>query len=153
MASPTQWTWVWASSGSWWWTGTPGVLQSMSLQSDMTERMNWLTDTGSTFNIDVSTNSRLMTIQVFSKMIHVFSKMFIISSKSTVAELLAFIFLLMMGSRRSNLVLWYGSKFFQALPTAQFQGYFHSCRYFLRQHPTLDTKICVSQGSIRETDQ
>ena len=22
MASPTQWTWVWASSGSWWWTGT-----------------------------------------------------------------------------------------------------------------------------------
>ena len=32
MASPTQWTWVWASSGSWWWTGKPGVLQSMGLQ-------------------------------------------------------------------------------------------------------------------------
>ena len=32
MASPTQWTWVWASSESWWWTGTPGVLQSMGLQ-------------------------------------------------------------------------------------------------------------------------
>ena len=29
MASPTQWAWVWASSGSWWWTGKPGVLQSM----------------------------------------------------------------------------------------------------------------------------
>ena len=29
MASPAQWTWVWASSGSWWWTGKPGVLQSM----------------------------------------------------------------------------------------------------------------------------
>ena len=29
MASPTQWTWVWASSGSWWWTGKSGVLQSM----------------------------------------------------------------------------------------------------------------------------
>ena len=29
MASPTWWTWVWASSGSWWWTGKPGVLQSM----------------------------------------------------------------------------------------------------------------------------
>ena len=29
MASPTQWTWVWVSSGSWWWTGRPGVLQSM----------------------------------------------------------------------------------------------------------------------------
>ena len=32
MASPTQWTWVWASSGSWWWTGKPGVLHCMRLQ-------------------------------------------------------------------------------------------------------------------------
>ena len=32
MASPTQWTWVWASSRIWWWTGKPGVLQSMGLQ-------------------------------------------------------------------------------------------------------------------------
>ena len=32
MASPTQWTWVWVSSGRWWWTGKPGVLQSMGLQ-------------------------------------------------------------------------------------------------------------------------
>ena len=32
MASPTQWTWVWASSGSWWRTGKPGVLQSMGSQ-------------------------------------------------------------------------------------------------------------------------
>ena len=23
MASPTRWTWVWASFGSWWWTGKP----------------------------------------------------------------------------------------------------------------------------------
>ena len=30
--SLTGWTWVWASSRSWWWTGTPGVLQSMGLQ-------------------------------------------------------------------------------------------------------------------------
>ena len=29
MALLTQWTWVWVSSGSWWWTGKPGVLQSM----------------------------------------------------------------------------------------------------------------------------
>ena len=29
MASLTQRSWVWASSGSWWWTGKPGVLQSM----------------------------------------------------------------------------------------------------------------------------
>ena len=32
MASPTQRTWVWRSSGSWWWTGKPGVLQSMGSQ-------------------------------------------------------------------------------------------------------------------------
>ena len=32
MALPTQWTWVWVSSGSWWWTGKPGVLQSMGSQ-------------------------------------------------------------------------------------------------------------------------
>ena len=29
MASLTRWTWVSASSGSWWWTGKPGVLRSM----------------------------------------------------------------------------------------------------------------------------
>ena len=29
MASPTQWTWAWVNSRSWWWTGRPGVLQSM----------------------------------------------------------------------------------------------------------------------------
>ena len=46
MASLTWWTWVWVSSGCWWWTGRPGVLQSMGLQrvktwlSDWTE-LNW----------------------------------------------------------------------------------------------------------------
>ena len=33
MASLTQWTWVWASSGRWWSTGRPGMLQSMGSQS------------------------------------------------------------------------------------------------------------------------
>jgi len=32
MALPTQWTWVWVNSGSWWWTGKPGVLHSMGSQ-------------------------------------------------------------------------------------------------------------------------
>ena len=27
-----QWTWVWVNSGSWWWTGRPGMLQSIALQ-------------------------------------------------------------------------------------------------------------------------
>ena len=45
MASPTQWTWVWASSGSWWWTGRPGVLQSMGSQKighDRATELNWI---------------------------------------------------------------------------------------------------------------
>ena len=41
MASPTWWTWVWASSGSWWWTGKPGVLQSMESQR---VGHNWATE-------------------------------------------------------------------------------------------------------------
>ena len=41
MASPTWWTGVWASSGSWWWTGKPSMLQSMGSQIvDMTEQLN-----------------------------------------------------------------------------------------------------------------
>ena len=32
MASPTLWTWVCMHSGSWWWTGRPGMLRFMGLQ-------------------------------------------------------------------------------------------------------------------------
>ena len=32
MASLTRWTWVWVNSGSWWWTGRPGVLRVMGSQ-------------------------------------------------------------------------------------------------------------------------
>ena len=42
-ASLTQWTWVWASSGSWWWTGKSGVLQSMGSQRDRHDRVPELT--------------------------------------------------------------------------------------------------------------
>ena len=44
MASPTGWTWVWVSSGSWWWTRKPGVLQSMGSQRvghDWATELNW----------------------------------------------------------------------------------------------------------------
>ena len=41
MASLTQWTWVWVSSGSWWWTGKPGVLQPMGSQR---VRHDWVTE-------------------------------------------------------------------------------------------------------------
>ena len=41
MASLTRWTWVWASSGSRWWTGRPGVLQSVGSQR---VGQNWATE-------------------------------------------------------------------------------------------------------------
>ena len=44
MASLTRWTWVSRSSGSWWWIGKPGVLQSMGLQRvrhDWATELNW----------------------------------------------------------------------------------------------------------------
>ena len=45
VASPTRWTWVWVNSGSWWWTGRPGVLRFMGRkESDTTEWLNWLTE-------------------------------------------------------------------------------------------------------------
>ena len=45
MAAPTRWTWVWASSGGWWWTRNPGMLQSMGLQKvgqDWATELNWI---------------------------------------------------------------------------------------------------------------
>ena len=41
MVSLTWWTWVWINSGSWWWTGRPGMLQSMGLQR---VRQEWATE-------------------------------------------------------------------------------------------------------------
>ena len=44
MASPTQWTWVWVNSGSWWWTGGSDVLRFMGSQRvrhDWVTEMNW----------------------------------------------------------------------------------------------------------------
>ena len=48
-ASPTQWTWVWVNSGIYWWTGRPGVLQSMGSQrvpQDWVIELKW---TGAVF--------------------------------------------------------------------------------------------------------
>ena len=49
MASPTRWTWVWASSGSWLWTGKSGMLQSMGSQRvrhDWATELNWASKYG-----------------------------------------------------------------------------------------------------------
>ena len=45
MASPTRSTWVWVSSGSWWWAGRPGVLRFIGLQRvghNWVTELNWL---------------------------------------------------------------------------------------------------------------
>ena len=44
MASPTRWTWFWAFPRSWWWTGKPGMLQSMFSQRvghNWASELNW----------------------------------------------------------------------------------------------------------------
>ena len=45
MASPTRWKWVWVNSGSWWWTGRPGVLwftESQRVGHDWATELNWM---------------------------------------------------------------------------------------------------------------
>ena len=49
MALRTQWTWVCVDSGSWWWTGRPGVLRFMESQRvghDWATKLNWLNGHG-----------------------------------------------------------------------------------------------------------
>jgi len=46
MASLTQWTWVWVNSGSWWWTGRPGMLRftgSQRFGHDWATELYWKT--------------------------------------------------------------------------------------------------------------
>ena len=44
MLSPPHWTWIWVSSGTWWWMGKLGVLQSMGSQivgHNWVTKLNW----------------------------------------------------------------------------------------------------------------
>ena len=41
MASPARLRWVWVSSGSWWWTGKPGMVHSMGVAKSQTWLRNW----------------------------------------------------------------------------------------------------------------
>ena len=53
MASPMRWTWVWVGSRSWWWTGKPGVLQSMGSQRvghNWATELTWSSETLSDYN-------------------------------------------------------------------------------------------------------
>ena len=63
-ASPTQWTWVWVDSGSWWWTGRPGVLQSLGSQRvghDWATELNWTSVSyGQLLNIVEASSSQML---------------------------------------------------------------------------------------------
>ena len=50
MVLPTQWTWVWASSRSWWWTVKPSVLQSVGSER---VRHDWATELNNTLKHSV----------------------------------------------------------------------------------------------------
>ena len=65
MASPTQWAWVWVDSGSWWWTGRPGVLRFMGSQRvghDWATELNW-TDI---YTVRVSVVSSSLCIYIYT---------------------------------------------------------------------------------------
>ena len=57
MAPLTRWTWVWVNSGSWWWTGRPGVLRFMGLQRvRQTEWLIWsdlILKTGALYSMQI----------------------------------------------------------------------------------------------------
>ena len=62
MASLTWWAWVWVSSGSWWWTGRPGMLQFMGSQRvryDWVTELNW---TNSKYNLMCGFKRSFVTI-------------------------------------------------------------------------------------------
>ena len=64
LASPTRWTWVWASFRSWWWTEKPGVQQSMGLQRvghNWVTLLNWIT----ILSTEISSNMEKMIVTMY----------------------------------------------------------------------------------------
>ena len=64
-ASPTQWTWVWVNSGSWWWTGRPGVLQFMGLQR---VRHDWVTEL--IWGLNFQFKTKLVKLRPLTNFVH-----------------------------------------------------------------------------------
>ena len=62
MASLTWGTWVWASSRSWWWTGKPGMLQSLGLQR---VGYDWVTEL-----TELTVNLRIIRAETWGQHFH-----------------------------------------------------------------------------------
>ena len=60
ISSMTQWTWVWVNFRSWWWTGRPGVLESMRLQR---VGHNWVTELN--WNVSTFTSNSVLFLWYF----------------------------------------------------------------------------------------
>ena len=63
MASPTQWTWVWANSRRYWRTGKPGMLQFMGPKR-WTQCSNWITTTKGIFYLGATITPILLMMKV-----------------------------------------------------------------------------------------
>ena len=75
VAPLTQWTWVWMDSGSWWWTGRPGMLWFMGLQrvpQDWAAGLNWTELTHSSNKTRLQNNKISQKVLVMKK--HVLQK-------------------------------------------------------------------------------
>ena len=79
MASLTQWTWVWVNSRSWWWTGRPGVLQSMGSQRI---RHKWVTFTSFHFMESVMPYKYLILCHPLHLLPSIFPRVRVLSNES-----------------------------------------------------------------------
>ena len=73
MASRTQWAWVWVNSGSWWWTGRPGVLWFMGYQRvghDWSTELNWTESLAGKLTVTVTDALAILFYNVFISIIY-----------------------------------------------------------------------------------
>ena len=66
--SPTQWTWVWVASKSWWWIGRPGVLRFMGSQRvghNRATELHWTeVNTKQCQRLDITTSGHIWELQI-----------------------------------------------------------------------------------------
>ena len=97
MALPAQWTCVWVNSGSWWWTGRPGMLQSMGSQRvghEWATELNW-TDVfavqGTLKNLLQHHNSKASILQPSTFFVVEFSHLYMTTGKTIALTVWVFV--------------------------------------------------------------